>query len=477
MLPIWYTIIILVGIILANSIRKLIRNKKKRDMKIENHHNYLQSITQTEARNPNIIIFFMDDMGFADISCYGAKNIHTPHIDSLAENGVKFTTFYSSSPVCSPSRAGLLTGRHPLRMHASNVYFPNSTAMGFLINSFIRRHAYGVLGLMEDEITIPEVLREVGYTTGMLGKWHLGDRSPHLPNDKGFDFYYGAHYSNDMKPYAIWRNKEIDQLAPADQNNLTKSLTREGVKFIRENKGKPFFLHYCQPFPHNPLHASDEFRGTSKGGLYGDTVQEIDWSVGEILKTLDELNLRDNTLIMFTSDNGPWHEGNPGFHRGRKGLPFEGGQRVPFIASFPGVIPKGLEIDEMAMNIDIFPTILKTLGIPLPEDRIYDGKNILSLMKGSEKDSPHDYLYYHWGKKILAVRDKLYKYHTRHKSDNSTYVMSKIRPLLFDMQRYDQESYDQVTHHPEEAEKLKGKLEEFQKEIKRNPRGWISNPK
>jgi len=458
---------------MLNSIRNLIRNKIKRDMKIENHRNYLQSIEQNETKKPNIIIFFMDDMGFADISCYGAKNIQTPNIDSLAENGVKFSTFYSSAPVCSPSRAGLLTGRLPLRMHIQNVFFSTKTLKGHLINAYVLKNAYGVKGLLEDEITIPEVLREAGYATGMLGKWHLGDKSPHLPNDKGFDFFYGAHYSNDMTPYAIWKNREIDQPAPADQDNLTKSLTREGVQFIRENKDQPFFLHYCQPFPHDPLHASEEFRGTSKGGLYGDAVQEVDWSVGEILKTLDELNLRENTLIIFTSDNGPWHEGNPGYHRGRKGLPFEGGQRVPFIASFPGVIPKGIEIDEMAMNTDIFPTILNLLGISLPQDRIYDGKNIMPLMDGKEKESPHDYLFYHWGKNILAVRDKNYKYHTRHKSDNSSSATMKIRPLLFDMNRYDQESYDQTTHHPKEVEKLRAKLVELQEELKRNPRGWI----
>jgi len=278
---------------------------------------------------------------------------------------------------------------------------------------------------------------------------------------------------NGISEINLLKNREIDQPAPADQDNLTKSLTREGVQFIRENKDQPFFLHYCQPFPHDPLHASEEFRGTSKGGLYGDAVQEVDWSVGEILKTLDELNLRENTLIIFTSDNGPWHEGNPGYHRGRKGLPFEGGQRVPFIASFPGVIPKGIEIDEMAMNTDIFPTILNLLGISLPQDRIYDGKNIMPLMDGKEKESPHDYLFYHWGKNILAVRDKNYKYHTRHKSDNSSSATMKIRPLLFDMNRYDQESYDQTTHHPKEVEKLRAKLVELQEELKRNPRGWI----
>jgi arylsulfatase A-like enzyme len=358
-------------------------------------------------------------------------------------------------------------------MHLPNVFFPSKTIMGFLINVYIRKNGFGVTGVLEDEITIPEVLKKAGYATGMLGKWHLGDKSPHLPNDKGFEYFYGAYYSNDMKPYAIWENKIIDQPAPADQDNLTKSLTQKGLEFIRSHRDQPFFLHYCQPFPHDPLHASEEFRGTSNGGLYGDAVQEVDWSVGEILKTLDELGLRENTLIFFTSDNGPWHEGNPGYHRGRKGLPYEGGQRVPFIANFPSELPSGIEINEMATTLDFFPTILNLLNIPLPNDRIYDGKDILPLMKGSVKESPHDFLYYHWGRKILAVRNKHYKYHTRHKSDNSTYTHMKMRPTLYDMKSYDQESYDQIPHHSKEAETLKEKLNEFQQELKRNPRGWV----
>jgi arylsulfatase A-like enzyme len=280
-----------------------------------------------------------------------------------------------------------------------------------------------------------------------------------------------------MKPYAIWRNKEIDQPAPADQDNLTKNLTQEALKFIQEHKDKPFFLHYCQPFPHDPLHASEEFRGSSQGGLYGDAVQEVDWSIGEILKTLDELNLRDKTMIIFTSDNGPWHEGNPGYHRGRKGLPFEGGQRVPFIVSFIGKIPEGIVIDEMAMNTDLFPTILDLIDVSLPSDRIIDGKDILPMLTGKKPESPHDHLYYHWGRKILAVRNKEFKYHTKHRSDNSSYYFSNTPPQLFSMSKYDQESYNQITHYPEIAEELKKEIEEYKRILKTNPRGWIKNNK
>jgi len=360
-------------------------------------------------------------------------------------------------------------------MHAPNVFFPKGTFLNLIIKRILRMYSCGVEGLLEDEITIPEALKKVGYSTGLLGKWHLGNRSPHLPNDKGFDFFYGAHYSNDMKPYAIWRNKEIDQPAPADQNNLTQALTREGIKFIEENKDKQFFLHYCQPFPHVPLHVSSSFRGKSKGGLYGDVVQEADWSIGEILKTLEKNNLLENTLVIFTSDNGPWHEGNPGYHRGRKGLCFEGGQRVPMIVMWQGKILKGTKIEEMAMNTDIFPTILKLAGIPLPDDRVIDGKDLMSLMTGTSKSSPHNYLPYHWGKKILAIRDRNYKYHVKHRSDNSSYYILRVGPMLFDMQRYDQESYDQTTHYPTEAKELKNKLDHFKRELKKNPRGWIKD--
>jgi arylsulfatase A-like enzyme len=473
----WYILIGIICIFIINFIRVKLQNKKEQSINIEAHKQYLEYIHQefysnSKVQKPNFIIFFTDDMGFADISCYGAKNVRTPNIDSISDNGVKMNCFYSSSPVCSPSRAGLLTGRYPLRMFIPHVFFPKRS----LISKFVKivlRGSHGVKGLLEDEITIAEVLNEAGYKSGLIGKWHLGDKSPHLPNDKGFEFFYGALYSNDMKPYAIWRNKEIDQPAPANQDYLTKSLTNEAIKFIRKNANNPFFLHFCHPFPHDPLHASNDFLGTSNAGLYGDTVQEVDWSVGEILKILEEFNLRDKTLIIFTSDNGPWHEGNPGFHRGRKGLPFEGGQRVPFIASYIGKLPKGITINEMAMNTDIFPTVLTLINIPLPGDRIIDGKDLMPLLSGLSLETPHKYLYYHWGPKVLAIRDRDYKYHVRHRSDNSTYFLMKIRPLLFDMKNYDQESYDQITHNPEKAEELRLKLEDFEKVLKENPRGWL----
>ena len=241
---------------------------------------------------------------------------------------------------------------------------------------------YGVRGILPDEITVAEALQAGGYKTGLFGKWHLGDKSPYLPNEKGFDHFFGSYYSNDMKPYAYYRNDELVIEAPADQTQLTKEITHEMLDFIDENRDQPFFLYYPSPFPHHPVHASEDYAGKSNGGAYGDCVREIDWSVGEIVKKLDELNLTENTLIIFTSDNGPWFEGNPGYHRGRKNNSFDGGQMVPFIASWPREIPKGIEVEATAMNIDFFPTFLNIAGIPLPTDREIDGLDMLPIMKG-----------------------------------------------------------------------------------------------
>ncbi|MFX0103766.1 MAG: sulfatase [Candidatus Hodarchaeota archaeon] len=447
--------------------------KKHINLRLEKHDQYLQGIKLKEGKTdlPNIIIIFCDDMGYADISCFGATTIQTPNIDSLARDGMELTHSYSSSPVCSPSRAGLMTGRYPTRMHVNCVYFPKNTLIDIALKA-IHFYTYGVRGILADEVTIPEVLQKVGYKTAMVGKWHLGDCKPHRPTDKGFDFFYGSYYSNDMKPYAMYKNEEIDIPAPMNQDILTKQLTKEAIGFIEENYDKPFFLHYCQPFPHDPLHASDDFKGTSKAGIYGDAVQEVDWSIGEILKTLDKHDLRKNTLVLFTSDNGPWHEGNPGYHRGRKGLTFEGGQRVPMIAYWPGIIPAGKKIDAPTMNIDIFPTVLDILGIDLPGDRIIDGKSMLPVLKGLTNESPHEILHYFWGKKLLAARMGNWKYHVKHASDNSSYFFVRVGPFLFNLAEDQNESYNQIPHHPEQAKIMAEKIQEMKDSLKKNIRGW-----
>lgn len=447
-------------------------NKTKTQLRPQSHQAYLDSIPLSEDKDrPNIVLVFVDDMGHGDISCFGSTAIQTPNLDNLAENGVKMNNFYASSPVCSPSRFGCLTGRYPNRGFVHGVFFASTTLFGRIINQLM--FPYGVRGILPDEITLAEALQKSGYKTGIFGKWHLGDQSPYLPNEKGFDHFFGSYYSNDMKPYAYYRNDKIVIEAPADQTRLTKEITSEISEFIDENKDQPFFVYYPSPFPHDPVHASEDYTGTSRGGTYGDCVQEIDWSVGEIEKKLDEHGLTDNTLIIFTSDNGPWYEGNPGYHRGRKNNSFDGGQLVPFIASWPAEIPQGIEVDASAMNIDFFPTFLKMAGVPLPEDREIDGVDMLPVLKGEATEALHDELYFVKGKKVMGVRTKdNFKYIDRHNSDNGSYWMAKQGPFLFDMNHDLNESYDNQAHFPEKAVKLRDLLEAKRNQMKKNPRGW-----
>ena len=448
-------------------------NNKKTELKLQNHREYLASIESVVENNPpNIVLIFVDDMGYGDISCFGSTAIHTPHLDALAENGVKMHSFYASSPICSPSRFGCLTGRYPTRGFIHGVFFPKDGHLfGKMINQF--SFPYGVKGILPDEITVAEALQAGGYKTGIFGKWHLGDQSPYLPNEKGFDHFFGSYYSNDMKPYAYYRNHELVIEAPADQTRLTKQITLEILAFIESNKDQPFFVYYPSPFPHDPVHASEEYAGTSNGGAYGDCVQEIDWSVGEIVKKLDELNLTDNTLVIFTSDNGPWFEGNPGYHRGRKNNSFDGGQMVPFIASWPREIPKGIETDAVAMNIDFFPTILNIAGIPLPTDREIDGIDMLPLMKGKISETLHDDLYFIKGKHIMGLRTSdNFKYIDRHRCENGSYWIAKQGPFLFDLNYDPTESYNAAAHFPEKDAALQEMLEAKRQDFENNPRGW-----
>ncbi len=448
-------------------------NKRKVQLRQSAHQAYLSSIPRVaEQKPPNIVLIFVDDMGYGDISCFGSQAIHTPNLDEMAEDGVRLNNFYASSPVCSPSRFGCLTGRYPTRGFVHHVFFPKSGSLaGRMINRFA--FPYGVRGILPDEITVAEALRARGYKTGIFGKWHLGDHSPYLPNEKGFDYFFGSYYSNDMQPYAYYRNDEIAIEAPADQTQLTRRLTDEILGFIDANKDQPFFVYYPSPFPHHPVHASPQFSGTSNGGTYGDCVQEIDWSVGAIRKKLAEHGLTENTLVIFTSDNGPWHEGSPGLHRGRKGNNFDGGQMTPFIASFPRLIPKGMEVEHAAMNIDLFPTILKLAGVPLPSDREVDGVDILPLLQGQESASPHDALYFIRGAEIFGVRAKdNFKYMKKDRSDNSFYAALKHGPFLFDLNHDPHESYNAAAHFQQKEKQMREALESKQREMKANPRGW-----
>lgn len=322
---------------------------------------------------PNIVFIFCDDMGYGDVGCFGS-GIPTPNIDSLAKEGVRFTHF-SASPLCSPSRAGLMTGRYSTRVGVPRVLMSNSE------------------GLNLSETTLANILKGRGYATMCIGKWHLGDKPGYLPTDRGFDEYYGIPYSNDINPVVLMHNTETIEF-PVVQSTLTKRYTEQALKFIERSKNKPFFLYMPHTFPHTPLAASEEFVGKSGMGLYADTIVEIDWSVGEILKTLERYGLEKTTLVIFTSDNGPANgEGSPGGLRGRKGSTWEGGVREPFVAKLPGQIPAGSVCNGVAATIDILPTLANITGAKLPRITL-DGVNIWPLLSGKQKQLDRDVLLY-----------------------------------------------------------------------------------
>lgn len=430
---------------------------------------YLDSIEPAAdpAVLPNMVLIVVDDMGYGDLQ---SPTIATSNLDRMAAEGAQLTDFYASAALCSPSRAGMLTGRYPIRTHVTNPLYPTGDPMNLLMD-VLGRYAYSVRGIPTDEALLPEALSRRGYHTGMVGKWHLGDRPGHVPRDRGFDSFYGALYSNDMEPYALYRDRSVVD-APVDQSQLTRTLTQEAQAFIRRKGDRPFFLYLAHAMPHEPVHASDGFRGRSAAGLYGDAIQELDWSVGQILDTLCELGLEENTLVLFTSDNGPWWQGNPGYARGRKMLTFEGGMRVPFLARWPGVIPAGLVSHEMSMNFDLFATCLQIAGVSLPSDRVIDGHDILPVLRGSAP-SPHDALFFYDTRRLLAVRYQHWKYHRRFRTDNAGYYPLKQGPFLFDLDTDPNESYSLVESQPERAAQLATLLDEWDAQIDANVRGWL----
>ncbi|MEO5802768.1 MAG: sulfatase [Verrucomicrobiota bacterium] len=349
------------------------------------------------SRLPNIVIIFTDDQGYADVGVFGAKDFKTPNLDRLAKEGCKFSNFHVAQPVCSASRAALLTGCYPNRIGIHGALGPGA------------RH-----GINENEMTIAELLKQKGYATGMAGKWHLGHHPQFLPKHNGFDEYFGLPYSNDMWPNHPEAKKGVYPPLPLiegakpvkiglgheDQEQLTTQYTERAVKFIERNKDRPFFFYLAHSMPHVPLHVSRKFKGKSKQGLYGDVIMEIDWSVGEVLKALNKNGLEENTLVIFTSDNGPWlsygnHAGSAGPLREGKGTVWEGGTREPCIMRWPDKIPKGSVNNSMLMTIDLLPTIAKLTGAELPKHKI-DGLDVWPLMAGEKgAKNPHD-AYFFW---------------------------------------------------------------------------------
>ncbi|MCP3914710.1 MAG: sulfatase [bacterium] len=379
--------------------------------------------TANPENRPNVVIVFTDDQGYGDLSSFGHPTIHTPHVDALAANGMKLTQFYVASPVCSPSRAALLTGCYPKRvgMH-EHVIFPD--------------YDYG---LHTDEGTIADMLRDAGYATGCFGKWHLGHRPGLLPTDQGFDTFYGVPYSNDMaqihrKPNSkysyrlpLMRDCEVIEWEP-DQRLLTKRYTEEAVAFIDEHADEPFFVYLPHSMPHIPLYASDAFHGGSPRGLYGDVIEEIDWSVGQITGALARNGVLENTLVIFTSDNGPWLQfkrngGSAGLLRGGKGTNWEGGQRVPCVAHWPAGIPGGHVCRELVTAMDVLPTVAALTGAR-PAERKLDGHDVSALLFAEDgAESPtDDFLYYTSKGKLAGIRSGPWKlllekselYHVEH---------------------------------------------------------------
>lgn len=363
-------------------------------------------------RPPNVVLIFCDDLGYGDVGCYGAKGYATPHLDRLAREGMRFTDFYVPQAVCSASRAALLTGCYPNRVGILGALGPTSR-----------------IGLHANEWTLAEMLKERGYATAIYGKWHLGRPPEFLPPAHGFDEYFGLPYSNDMwpnhptggtnyPPLPLIEGSDVVRLMP-NQSQLTTWYTERAVKFIDTHHERPFFLYLPHNMPHVPLFVSDKFKGTTPRGLYGDVIAELDWSVGQVLEALRRHGLEENTLVLFTSDNGPWlsygdHAGSSGGFREGKGTAWEGGVRVPFIARWPGRIPRGTVCREPAMTIDVLPTVAGLTGGRLPEHPI-DGRNLWPLLSGQRgAKSPHESLWFYWDNGLHAIRSGPWKLHFPH---------------------------------------------------------------
>lgn len=419
---------------------------------------------------PNVVIIFTDDQGYGDLGCYGHPTLRTPEIDRMAAEGLRFTDFYAAAPVCTPSRAALLTGRYDMRVLPElegRVLFPNSRE-----------------GLPQSEITLARLLQAAGYATAHLGKWHLGIHPGQRPIDHGFDYSFELPYSNDMDrrpdlpaqarflpnpPVDGWnvpllRNGEVIE-RPVDQRSITRRLTEEAVSFIQANRDHPFLIYLAHPMPHTPLFRSEPFRGVSPRGLYGDVIEELDWSTGVILQTLRDLGLDRTTLVIYTSDNGPWlseqeQGGSAGLLRAGKGTTWEGGMRVPGIFWMPGRISPGNVTSEMASTLDVFPTVLAMAGIPLPEDRIYDGMDLGPLLF-DEASLPERLFFYYRAGEIFACRMGPWKAHfiTRGGAGAPEPREAHDPPLLYHLWRDPSERFNRADLNPEVIVRIEAALE------------------
>jgi arylsulfatase A-like enzyme len=456
-------------------------------------------IINPHAPRPNIVFIYADDLGYGDLSCFGSKAIVTPNLDRMAQDGVRFTDFYSCNALCSPARFGLLTGRYPQRRGLDwPLWGENEASREKAIRRF--GQVLGRFGLTDlsrdskipgipvDELTLAEALKPAGYHSGLIGKWHLGDFSAlpvYHPLRHGFEYFFGVPCANGQNPFPLYRNEECLEENIQDQAKLTGLYTQEAINFIEKSKDKPFFCYMPHTFPHRPLHASAGFKGKSKAGIYGDAVEELDWSVGQVMECLRANNLENNTLVVFTSDNGPWYNGSANGLRGGKGQSFEGGFRVPMLAQWPGRIPGGTICGELATILDFFPTCLPLAGLGMPQDRIIDGRDIFGLLSGEETSSPNEALYFYHHDELEAVRVgkwkyyraiSLYKYPTPvNKKMGRRGASGRLGewPLLYNLETDPGESYNLAGNHPEIVEKMEALMKGWEREMQRNPEGWI----
>lgn len=353
-----------------------------------------------DKRNPNMIVIFADDLGYGDLGCFNDDcPFETPNLDRMASEGARLTNFYVPTPYCAPSRGTMLTGRYPFRHTVMGNPAPDAGLSNF--------------GLPQSEITIAEALKASGYATAAIGKWHLGHKPKWLPRTQGFDEYFGILYSNDMYPVQMVHNEKVVEY-PVVQSTLTQRYTQRALTFIEKNRDRPFFLYLPHAMPHKPLAASDNFyTPETRDNLYADVISELDASIGQVFAKIKSLGLDDNTIIIFTSDNGPWYGGSTGGLRGMKGTTWEGGLRVPLIARFPGVIPQEIVNDSPAASIDIFPTLLRLAGVKLPDDRVIDGHDMMPLLKDSRESSSHKAIYGMRGQNLATIRSGKWKLHVR----------------------------------------------------------------
>lgn len=447
-----------------------------------------------DGKPPNVVLIFADDLGYGDVGCFNDDcPFKTPHLDRMASAGARLTSFYVPTPYCAPSRGTILTGRYPFRHTVMGNPAPDAGLSNF--------------GLPAAEITIAEALKSAGYATAAIGKWHLGHKPKWLPRTQGFDEYYGILYSNDMYPVQLIHNESVVEY-PVVQSTLTKRYTQRALTFIEQHKDGPFFLYLPHAMPHKPLAASDNFyTPQTRGNLYADVIAELDASVGEVLAKIKQLGLDDNTLVIFTSDNGPWYGGSTGGLRGMKSTTWEGGLRVPLIARLPGVIPAGIVNNTPAASVDVFPTLCRLAGVALPDDRVIDGRDMMPLLKHSANLKTERAIYSMHGTNLSTIRYGKWKLHVRAPTrrpvaniprekwadwidprgpdgvtllapyeqpglDQHPGLTSGVRPtamMLFDLQADSGEQTDVASQHPDVVRNLLATFEKTRAEVPKLP--------